>query len=131
MDQISGKNKRTTMRNNPDPISIEAWETKYKPVMTQDADPHPVEYETFESEKLEHDYTALFEAAAEFTGGDKDKAFLHIWTEVASDDGEEFLLVNGIRRINRLQYFVCEVPFADTIAEGLDLLQEVHEEIIT
>ena len=114
------------MNYNPDPITYEEWRKKYKPLFN--GEDYEQAFETYESDSYEWDWTALIAKATKYAKGDADKAFLHIWTEVDSDSGEEIILCNGIRRVNRIQYYVCEVPFADTVEEGLKYLLEVHND---
>lgn len=35
----------------------------------------------------------------------------HIWTMVDSDDGKNMIISNGYHIVNRLGYFITEVPF--------------------
>lgn len=82
------------MANIPD--SFDAWEEKYKPIPNTI---NPNDSNTFET----------FGTDLEFL---KTQEVHHIWTEIQGDDGNLYI-VNGIHWVNRLVYYVTEIPWEE------------------
>ena len=112
--------------DNKHVITFSEWDQYYKPLkVTHIYDGKPwEEYVTFET--LPDDQEKAIDMAMKFSK-DKDKAFLHIWTEVDGDNNS-VLLLPGFHRINRIQYYVTEKPFANTINKGFTFALQVEED---
>jgi hypothetical protein len=86
------------------PELVEAWETKFKPVgnhLNPDASWSATMFETFGEE-------------VEFVLSQPDE---NVWTWIDGDGDDEessgTFLVSGFHHVNRIGYFVCEVPWTE------------------
>lgn len=79
-------------------MTYEEWEEKYKPIQN-----HLVENASFEGTMFE-----TYGKELEFL---KTQDNLTIWTLIDNNDGEPQIIENGIWWVNRIGYFVSELPY--------------------
>jgi len=87
---------KTSYNNNN--RSFEVWEEYFKPVQESDNEkifPFAEDAWEYAKEKFNNEHP-----------------YRHIWSIVDSDDGEELILLNGLRRVNVLDYLVCETTWS-------------------
>ena len=84
-------------------LTFEEWVKQYKPIC--DIDGNPIMYETY-GEDLEIVQKQDFE---------------YIWTW--TDGGDYSVITNGFSRVNRLNYYICTVPFDPDILIQIDLYE--------
>jgi hypothetical protein len=87
-------------------MNIEKWIEKYKPLVN-----HLDEGASWQDENGEG---IMFE-----TYGDEEQFVFaqdsaKVWTYVDGDDGNTYL-INGRHLVNRIGYFVCEVPYDEAL----------------
>lgn len=82
---------------------LDAWEEKYRPIKN-----HLNEDGFWENDKFE-----TYGAELEFVRAQDPRC---IWTLVEGDDGNMYI-VDGFHLVNRLSYFVTEVPFEGEFLE--------------
>jgi hypothetical protein len=97
------------------PDVVDAWETKYKPIknhLDSDASWNGTMFETFGDE-------------VEFVFSQPEA---NVWTWIDGDGDDEessgTFLVSGFHHVNRIGYFVCEVPcdnFEEVQVESIPL----------
>ena len=75
-------------------MTYEEWEAKYKPI------PNHITGECCSFETYGDELDFVMSQKPE-----------HIWTEIDGDNG--VYIVDGYHYVNRIQYFVCEVPWTD------------------
>ena len=100
-------------------MNVEEWQAKYKPIANhldsnaswQDEDGVGIMFETYGAEEA-----YVF-----------DQDPLKVWTYVDGDDGGTYL-INGRNFINRIGYFICEVPYDDALMEEIQV-QEPDDEL--
>jgi hypothetical protein len=85
---------------------MEEWELHFKPIknhldLTGNASFDGIMFETYEHE---YDYVAAI-------GGQNPNK---IWTLVDAEDGET-IIINGWAFVNRIGYFITEVPYDDRL----------------
>ena len=81
-------------------LSHDAWVEKYKPIknhITHSPDDH-AEYDMFETYGEEWDFVRTQDPH-------------YVWTYIDGDSSS--LLVQGTAYVNRISYYVCEVPWTD------------------
>lgn len=100
-------------------MNIQEWEEQFKPVVN-----HLDENASWQNE---YGVGIMFETygAEEQYVFDQDP--LKVWTYVDGDDGGTYL-VSGRCFINRIGYFVCEVPYDDAIIYEIQV-QEPDDEL--
>lgn len=74
-------------------MNIDEWEAKYIPIKNHLVEENEQAFETYGIE-------------LEFVRSQPDNK---VWTEVDGDDDNTYL-VNGYHHVNRIRYFVCQVP---------------------
>ena len=89
-----------------DKLTYEAWEEKYKPINN----PFRKEDPLFETFGKEYDFV-------------KKANPLNIWTLVDGEDGT--YIVDGWHYVNRIAYFITEMPHND---EGIEILDMLYSE---
>lgn len=94
-------------------MNYEQWYDTYKPKINH-LDTH--EQPTFETYGIELGYVL----------GVADIEPDRVWTLVEGDDG--LYIVNGYHLVNRLNYFITEVPFTGDFLEVLDTKYEEFED---
>jgi hypothetical protein len=80
-------------------MTFDQWVETYKPVKN-----HFVEDSCFDGTMFE-----TFSIDAEFVAENIDRKV--VWTWIDNNDGEPDYLISGCWRINRLGYFITEVPY--------------------
>jgi len=85
-------------------MNLREWAEKYKPLKTKDGEPFAFE---------------TYGGSVDFV---KYQDQHHIWTLCDSDFSDKGYLIMGYHFINRLNYFVCEIPWdeADWCSISLD-----------
>jgi hypothetical protein len=81
-------------------ISFDAWAEKYKPIKNT-ISPYPDEHAEFD----------MFETYGEELEFVKAQDPRNIWTYLDGDSSS--LLVQGFSYVNRISYYICEVPFTE------------------
>lgn len=84
-------------------LTYEEWIEQYKPHL--DSDGNPLAYETYGDD---YDYIA-----------DIDNEYVWTWT----DGGDYSVITNGFSYVNRLNYYVCNVPCDTNILVQIDLYE--------
>lgn len=79
--------------------TYDAWEAKFKPIKNHLSKYDNLAFETY-GEEVEYIATQPNE---------------NVWTEVDGDEG--CYIIAGKHFVNRIQYYVCEVPWTDEFAE--------------
>jgi hypothetical protein len=90
---------------------LEAWEAKYKPIKNQFAQPQGEFGDEFVEDKFE-----TYGDDLEFVRSVCDADPRRVWTLVDGDDGNLYI-VDGYHLVNRINYFVTEVPFEGKFME--------------
>lgn len=93
-------------------LSIDEWVETYKPIKNPNSD-WDSDYSPFET----------YSPDLDFVRGHDDK---FIWTEVDGDDG--VYIVAGYALVNRIQYYICEVPHDGKFQQVLVCLDQDCEE---
>ena len=78
-------------------LLLSEWEAKYKPTKNPNND-WAGEYSAFET----------FSPEVDFVWSKPDNL---VWTEIDGDEGS--YIIAGKHLVNRLQYYVCEIPWTD------------------
>lgn len=87
---------------------LEAWDAKYKPVTNQFAQPQGEFGDEFVEDKFE-----TYGEELDFVRAQDPRC---IWTLVDGDDGNLYI-VDGYHLVNRINYFITEVPFEGNFLE--------------
>jgi hypothetical protein len=95
---------------------LDAWEAKYKPIKNQFTQKQ-------EGEFVEDKFETYGEELAFVLGADP----RCVWTLVDGDDGNLYI-VDGYHLVNRINYFITEVPFEGTFMEVPYYIYEEEEE---
>ena len=101
--------------------NLQDWEDEFQPILDEDGQDKT--YETYDP------YFQQLLDDAIILAGSEDKAYLHIWSRVDGDNGK-LILLNGIRKCNRLDYILCKNPWSsyDTpISENI-YIESVYED---
>lgn len=95
-------------------MTVNEWEERYRPEINH-LNPEA---------SWQHDYKGgfLFETFGEEEMWIYASDPRRVWTLVDGENGQEIIL-NGYKHVNRLGYFICEVPWAD----GDDILVQTGE----
>jgi hypothetical protein len=90
-------------------ISIEEWESKYKPIVNAEG------FEQFFYPKSsgQFSYDQMISIATSLAKGDEEKAIFHVWTRQDDDNGN-LILSNGSHYVNRLDYCLTKKPWGST-----------------
>jgi hypothetical protein len=105
-------------------ITTGEWEEQFKPITNhldsnaswQDDDGNGIMFETY-GEELDFVKTKLKENPN------------CIWTLVDSDDGEECIIVGGYHFVNRIGYFITEVPAEKDFCYNVKDCDTLHYEL--
>jgi hypothetical protein len=90
---------------------LDAWEAKYKPVKNQFAQPQGEFGDEFVEDKFE-----TYGEELDYVRSVYDEDPRRVWTLVDGDDGNLYI-VDGYHLVNRINYFVTEVPFEGKFME--------------
>lgn len=92
------------MSNNFIELTMEQWESQFKPIIN-----HIDENASFQND---NDEGIMFETYGEELEFVKEQNANYIWTYGDGDDGGSYIW-NGYHYINRLGYFITEVPWVE------------------
>jgi hypothetical protein len=84
---------------------LDAWEVKYKPIKNQFAKPQGKFGDEFVEDKFE-----TYGKELDYVRSVYDTEPKRVWTLVDGDDGNLYI-VDGYHLVNRVNYFVTELPF--------------------
>lgn len=85
-------------------ISVEEWEKKYRPI--------PNKFDKNASWQDENGVGIMFETYGKELDFVKAQDWHNVWTYVDGDNGEP-LISTGFAYVNRIGYFITEVPWED------------------
>jgi len=100
-------------------IKLEEWESKYSPVQNEEG--YEMAFETWK-EEVDRMLSHIDQIKPE-----NSKPYQHVWTRVDGDDGK-LILLNGWHAVNRLDYFVTELPWGTGEDSDKDVYIEVKYE---
>lgn len=101
----------------PTNITYEEWVEKFKPIQNELADNASFEGMMFETYGVELDYVLTI---VRRTNG------LLVWTYIDGDGGT--YIVEGYRLVNRIGYFITQVPYEENDAIEIQVSENEEEE---
>ena len=102
-------------------MTFEEWLDKYKPVNN-----HLVKNASFQDENGNGIMFETYDIELGYVLGVASSEPNKVWTYVDGDDGT--YVTNGYHLVNRIGYFITEVPYDDSKEPFLDVLVDLYEE---